>query len=77
VGVGKHHVGENAGIEGQHPVLLGGIPAAALEEPAIKQNAVPLRCNEMHGAGDFAHRSVEGHVHSIPPFLAEIAGSRS
>ena len=72
VGVGKHHVGEDAGIKGQHSVFFRRLPAPALKQPAVEQDTVALRADEVHGSGDFPHGAIKGDKHDSPQSLKSI-----
>jgi len=65
VGMGQHDIGEQAGVEGHNPVFLGGLPAPTLKEPAVQQNAVTVRGDEVHGPRDFARRAVKSNLHGV------------
>ena len=67
VGMGEHDIGEQAGVEGQNPVFLGGLPAPTLKEPAVQQHAVAVRGDEVHGPRDFARRAVKSDLHGVFP----------
>ncbi|HEV2440477.1 MAG TPA: hypothetical protein VGX97_10490 [bacterium] len=63
VGVGEHHGVDARRVEREAAVDAGGLLAASLEQSAVEEEARPARLDQVHRAGDGAHRAGEGDPH--------------
>ena len=72
VGVRQKHRGDRSGLHRQMAILLVGLFAPSLRQPAIEQVALAVHIQLMQGAGHYACRAPEGQFHLVRGYRSAV-----